>query len=71
MRIIKKKTKELQEVILLVDKKNKKGINTSEKIIKLAIKWQSTNKFKTIADKYLLDNQNDNTRFIGGNKITN
>ncbi|XOU94221.1 MAG: hypothetical protein ACNFW9_05245 [Candidatus Kerfeldbacteria bacterium] len=71
LRIIKKKTKELQEVILLVDKNNKEGINISKKIIKLATKWQSTNKFKTIADKYLLDNQNDNTRFIGGNKITN
>jgi len=68
--IIKKKTDELRQIAMLVDKKNELANQLTKKIISLATSWQEENKFKTIADQYLESNEDEGIRFIGGKKIS-
>jgi len=69
LEIINKKAQDLQQIALLVDKKDKLSDLLTKKIISLATTWQEENKFKTIADQYLASNEDEGVRFIGGDKI--
>jgi len=68
LQIIKKKTIELHKIALLLGSKNNKIERLVNKIISLAQKWQTTNKFKKVADRYLASGKT--VRYIGGKKIT-
>jgi len=68
--IIKKKTRELRQIALLLDKNDKLADQLTKKIVSLATTWQEENEFKTIADQYLASNEDEGVRFIGGKKIS-
>ncbi|MDP2685187.1 MAG: hypothetical protein Q8P20_09210 [bacterium] len=70
--IIKKKTKELVEISDKISTNEKLTKKLSHQIIQEATSWQTENKFKNIADRYLQTNEDKNggVRFIGGKKIT-
>lgn len=70
--IIKKKTKELIEIVKLINPEDKLSKQLNHTIITEAADWQKENIFKNIADKYLLTNEDKGggVRFIGGKKIT-
>jgi alpha-amylase/alpha-mannosidase (GH57 family) len=68
--IIQRKTHELLHTASLIDggQEIKKIV---ARIIKLSSAWQIEKKFESIARNYLVAEERDNVRFIGGKKITN
>ncbi len=69
--IIKKKTKELLSIALLLDNDDTLAKQLARHIVRTAHDWQGENKFKTIADRYLASNDDEGVRYIGGKRITN
>lgn len=68
--IVKKKTKELVAISTMLGKNAGQAEQLGKKIITYVDRWQATNKFKNVSDRYLASSPDDNIRYMGGKRIT-